>query len=100
MLFDLSEWEAQTLLKNGSTNQKNFIEKAIKAGAVGEVFNTIENLINDEILTGWMNQEPFDLRGALNGGVLFLTDAAGAAELSDNNFLKYEIQNDLFLCIE
>lgn len=96
--IQVNDNEICDMMKNGSTNQKIFIDKAIKAGAVEEVFNLIESLIDDEILTGIM--EPYDIRDAINGGVLFLTDKAGAAELSENNFIKYEIKDNLYLIIE
>lgn len=96
--IQVTDSELCDMMKNGSTNQKIFIEKAIKAGAVEEVFNLIESLIDDELLTGI--QEPYDIRGSINGGVLFLTDKEGAAQLSENDFIKYEITENLYLIIE
>lgn len=96
--IQVTDSELCDMMKNGSTNQKIFIDKAIKAGAVEEVFNLIESLIDDEILTGIL--EPYDIRDAINGGVLFLTDKTGAAELSENDFIKYEITEDLYLIVE
>ena len=93
MLFDLTDWEAQDLLKKGSTNQQIFINRAIKAGAVEEVFNLLEDLVNEKILSS-------DIRGYINGGILFLTDKEGAVELSENDFIKYEIVENLYLIIE
>lgn len=94
-LLEVTDSELTDILKTGSTNQKNFINKAINNHAVTEVFDLLESLI-----TGWSGQEPFDIRGAINGGMLFLTNAVGVKELSDNDFIKYEIKDDLFLVIE
>lgn len=93
--IQVTDSELCDMMKNGSTNQKIFIDKAIKASAVEEVFNLIESLIDDELLS---IQE--DIRGAINGGILFLTDKDGAAQLSENDFIKYEITENLYLIIE
>lgn len=96
--IEMNHSEIETLFKNGSTNQKAFINTAIAFNAVDEVFNILEELINDEILTP--RGTVYDLRGNINGGVLFLSDKEGIKELDINNYLIYEVVENLYLCIQ
>lgn len=61
MKIDLSTWEIWDLLKEGSINQRNFIE-CLKYSEFEEFIEFIEDY------------EEFDLRGYLNGGVLKVED--------------------------
>ena len=58
MKIDLSTGEIWDLLKQGSTNQKNFIE-SLKYSEFEEFIEFIEDY------------DDFDLRGYINGGVLW-----------------------------
>lgn len=98
-IIEMNNSEVQTLFRNGSTAQKQFIKQAEENHAVSEVFQLLESLIHDEILTG-INGEPYNLRGEINGGVLKLINLEDKKELSENDFLIYEIKENLFLCIE
>ena len=61
MKIDLSTGEIWDLLKQGSTNQRNFIE-SLNYGEFEEFIESIEEY------------DEFDLRGYLNGGVLSVED--------------------------
>ena len=61
MKIDLSTSEIYDLLKEGSTNQRNFIE-SLNYSEFEEFINFIEDY------------DDFDLRGYLNGGVLSVED--------------------------
>lgn len=61
MKIELNAWEIWDLLKEGSTNQRNFIE-SLK-------FHEFEEFI--EIIEDYPD---FDLRGYINGGVLWVED--------------------------
>ena len=62
MKLDLSVSEIWDLLKEGSTNQKNFIE-SLKYDEFEEFIEFIDEFCDE-----------FDLRGYLNGGVLRVED--------------------------
>lgn len=61
MKIDLNAWEIWDLLKEGSTNQKNFIE-SLNYDEFEEFIESIEEY------------DEFDLRGWINGGVLSVED--------------------------
>lgn len=61
MKIDLSTGELWDLLKEGSTNQRNFIDSLY--------YNEFE-----EFIESIEDYEDFDLRGHLNGGVLSVED--------------------------
>lgn len=63
-LIDLSESEVVDILKNGSTNQKNFIKNIVKAD------NSPEDVILKIIAFDEEIGSQTDLRGWLNGGVM------------------------------
>lgn len=68
MKIDLSTGEIWDLLKEGSTNQINFIE-SLKYSEFEEFIEEWEYLYND-----------LDLRSCLNGGCLFVEDPNEAEE--------------------
>lgn len=61
MKIDLSTSEIWDLLKEGSTNQRNFIE-SLKYIEFEEFINFIEDY------------DDFDLRGYINGGILWVEE--------------------------
>lgn len=63
MKIELSTGEIWDLLKEGSTNQRNFIQ-SLKYTEFEEFLEFIEDYYDDE----------FDLRGYLNGGVLWVEE--------------------------
>lgn len=88
--IELNDSEIFDLLKNGSTNQKQIVKDIIKYDVYDEFFDIIEEIaINDS----------FDLRGAINGGVLQVNKyedeeleylAPEDIHLKDNVFLHLE----------
>ena len=75
MKIELSTSEIWDLLKEGSTNQKNFIN-SLKYSEFEEFIDIIENYCNE-----------FDLRGYLNGGCLFVEDTPEDVE---EEYIIYE----------
>lgn len=69
MKIELSTWEIGDLLKQGSTNQRDFIN-SLKYTEFEEFLEVIEDCYDDE----------FDLRGFINGGCLFVEDTPEDAE--------------------
>ena len=88
MKVDLSNYEIYDLLRNGSTNQKHFVNQINKFNLnVDDLFDEIENIfIEYEI--------EYDIRDLINGGVLYLNDTAS------KDFLNFEIKNGVYLIIE
>ena len=66
MKIELDSWEIWNLLKEGSTNQRDFIDSLYYSEF--EEFIEFIDEIYDEFYDG------FDLRGYLNGGVLRVED--------------------------
>lgn len=89
MKIDLSNYELYNLLENGSTNQKHFISQ-INNFCLNpdDVFETMENMFDDCEL------ENYDVRGWINGGVLYISD------IVNDDFLCYEIDNGVYLILE
>ena len=71
MKIDLSTSEVWDLLKEGSTNQRDFIE-SLYYDEFEEFLEEWEYLYND-----------FDLRSCLNGGCLFVEDTTEDVEEED-----------------
>ena len=59
--IELSDSEVLDLLKNGSTNQKQIANDIIKYDVYDEFFNILEEI---------QEFNKFDIRSAINGGVL------------------------------
>lgn len=77
MKLDLSNWEIWTLLNEGSTNQKQFI-KQLDFNEFEQVIECLEDLeISD------------DLRGLLNGGVLYVSNESDEYVIMDISEDKY-----------
>lgn len=89
MNVDLSNYELFDLLSNGSTNQKHFVNQINSFNLnVDDVFETMENMFND------CEMENYDIRGWINGGVLYISDSI------NDDFLCYEIDNGVYLILE
>jgi len=88
MQIELSNIEIYDMLKNGSTNQKNFIKDIDDNNLdIDDVFDTIENtFIECDI--------KYDIRSLLNGGVLYIDDK------ENENALSIELDNNVYLIIE
>lgn len=86
MQIELSNMELYDMLKDGSTNQKNFIKDIDDNNLdIDDVFDTIENtLIECE----------YDIRSLLNGGALYIDDK------ENENALSIELDNNVYLIIE
>lgn len=75
-LVDLSNFEVVELLKQGSTNQRNFINSILEAdNSPEDVIEAIKNF-DEEI------NSQTDLRGWLNGGVMTFEEIT--EEIQDN----------------
>lgn len=88
MQVDLSNYELYDLLRNGSTNQKHFVNQMNKFNLnVDDLFDEIENIfIEYEI--------KYDIRSLINGGVLYLDDT------QSQDFSNFEIKDGVYLIIE
>ena len=88
MKIEISNTELYDILKDGSTNQKHFINTIEKYNLdVDNVFDIIENtFIELEIKD--------DIRGLINGGVLYIDNK------TNNQFLNIELDDNIYLIIE
>ena len=75
-LVDLSNFEVVEMLRNGSTNQRNFVADIEAANNNAE--DVIEAIKNFDTEIG----SPTDLRGWLNGGVMTFEEIT--QEIEDN----------------
>lgn len=108
MLIDLSNNEVYDMLKNGSTNQRNFIKTINNYGLnIEDVFNTIDDIINESIGTSNTIDDVLnmDLRSLLNGGVLYIATEKDYNHFNDfvyaiENFFSYELEPGVYLIIE
>lgn len=88
MKVDLSNWEVYDLLRNGSTNQKHFVNQMNKFNLnVDDLFDEIENIFNEYEIE-------YDIRSLINGGVMFLDNTPS------KDFLNFEIKDGVYLNIE
>ena len=73
MKIDLNAYEIWDLLKEGSTNQRNFID-SLEYSEFEEFIEFIDEFYDE-----------FDLRGYLNGGVLSVEEAPVEESVWSNN---------------
>lgn len=76
MKISLSNFELRQLLVNGSTNQKQFVKDLDENQEFDEAIDTLRDWFE---FTGF-NKD--DIRGALNGGALYITD--DVSEMSED----------------
>ena len=75
MKIDLNAWEIWNILKEGSTNQRNFINSL--------TFTEFNEFLEQHELFF----EKYDIRGLLNGGCLFVEDTPEDVE---EEYIIYE----------
>lgn len=76
MKIELNAWEIWDLLKNGSINQRDFID-CLKYREFEEFIEHLEKYYTE-----------FDLRGYLNGGVLSVEETS--EDVEDMEYVIYE----------
>ena len=86
MNISLSNFEVFDMLRNGSSNQQAFI-KRIPSSDWDDVFDTLENIWEELEF-----QEVDDIRGALNGGALYVSDKDDLSEDMED-FVICELSN-------
>lgn len=93
MKVDLSNYELYDLLKNGSTNQKHFVSMIDEYNLdIDNVFDSLEQLFFD------CGEKNYDIRGWINGGVLYITDDASGYQLEE--FVHMELDSNIYLILE
>lgn len=92
MQIELSNMELYDILKDGSTNQRNFIKDIDDNNLdIDDVFETIENTL---IECDMLSTITYDIRSLLNGGVLYIDNK------ENENALSIELDNNVYLIIE
>ena len=99
MYIDLNDYEIMQILRDGSTNQRNFVNKVdslkIDYFKLFEVLEDYQEYFNTQI----------DIRSLLNGGALYIATDKDYHCLDDfvyavENFYSYELKEGVFLIIE
>ena len=93
MKIELSIFETRDLLANGSTNQQQFVKDL--------TFSEFEEAI--ETLEDWYEYTGFnvdDIRGAINGGALYITDDTSEMSEDDKMFIINEFDSGLLMVFD
>ena len=88
MQIDLNSYELYDLFKNGSTNQKHFVQCIDDFNlTIDDTFETIENIFNEYEIKD-------DIRSLINGGVLYISNE------TNDQFINIELKDSVYLIIE
>lgn len=86
--IELSDSELLDLFENGSTNQKQLAKDIIKYNVYDEFFSILEEI---------QEFNKFDIRGAINGGVLKIVEVDNEEENQPENL---HLKDNIYLYLE